>query len=246
MTPPGSTPAPAPASAAGARPPFALAALDMAGTTVDEQGLVYRVLGSTVGDAVGGHVPAELLARWKGTSKREAIRGMLEGLGADASPASVDRAFAGFQERLVAAYRATPPRPLPGVTAMFEELRSQGVKVALQTGYSAEIAASILDGLGWRAGDGPSRTVDAVVTSDRVPASRPAPYLVFRCMEATGVTDVRRTLVAGDTPNDLGAGTNAGAGFVVGVATGSFTLEQLSAVPHTHLLDSVAELTTLR
>ena len=75
--------------------------------------------------------------------------------------------------------------------------------------------------------------------------SRPAPYLVFHCMEATGVQDVRRVLVAGDTPNDLGAGTNAGAGFVVGVATGSFTHDRLATEPHTHLLPSTADLPTL-
>ena len=83
------------------------------------------------------------------------------------------------------------------------------------------------------------------MTSDLVPASRPARYLVFRCLEATGVTDVRRVLVAGDTPNDLHAGTRAGAGFVVGVGTGSFTLDRLAQAPHTHLLDSTAELPAL-
>lgn len=90
-------------------------------------------------------------------------------------------------------------------------------------------------------------TIDALVTSDQVPASRPAPYLVFRCMEATGVDDVRSVLVAGDTPNDLLAGHRAaaGAGFVVGVATGSFTLERLAAEPHTQLLGSVAEIPAL-
>ena len=76
-------------------------------------------------------------------------------------------------------------------------------------------------------------------------ASRPAAYLVFHTMEATGVTDVRRVLTAGDTPNDLAAGMNTGAGFVVGVTTGSFTRSQLEAEPHTHILDSVAALPTL-
>ncbi|MBO0703416.1 MAG: hypothetical protein J2P38_10820 [Candidatus Dormibacteraeota bacterium] len=51
-----------------------------------------------------------------------------------------------------------------------------------------------------------------------------------------------RTLVAFD---DLQAGTNAGAGFVVGVGTGSFTLDQLARTPHTHLLASTAELPSL-
>lgn len=226
-------------------PAFDLAALDMAGTTVDEGGLVYRVLDATVADAVGGEVPPELLLRWKGTSKREAIQGLLTGLGADASQAAVEKTFAIFGERLVSAYRETPPTPFPGVLEMFHALRARGVRVALQTGYSAEIAESILAGLGWSVGDGESDVVDAVVTSDLVASSRPAPYLIFRCMEATGVADVRRVLVAGDTPNDLGAGANAGAGLLVGVGTGSFSLDRLSAEPHTHLLASVAELTSL-
>jgi len=226
-------------------PAVDLAALDMAGTTVDEGGLVYRVLDATVADAVAAPVPADLLQRWKGTSKREAIQGLLEGVGADASEGAVDKTFTAFSERLISAYRETPPTPFPGITEAFATLRRYGVKVALQTGYSADIVESILAGLGWTVGPSASATVDAVVTSDLVPASRPAPYLVFRCMEQTAVTDVRRVMVAGDTPNDLQAGTNAGAGFVVGVGTGSFTLDQLAGSPHTHLLESASDLLSL-
>jgi phosphonatase-like hydrolase len=183
-------------------------------------------------------VPAAVLGRWKGTSKREAIAGLLGELGGDAGEAEVDRVFEDFVQRLRAGYAAAPPRPVPGVPEAFETLRSRGVKVALQTGYSAPIATALLAGLDWRIGP----TIDALVTSDVVPASRPAPYLVFRCMEATGADDVRDVLVAGDTPNDLLAGHRAGAGYVVGVGTGSFTLERLAAEPHTHLLGSVAEI----
>jgi phosphonatase-like hydrolase len=218
-----------------------LVSLDMAGTTVDEGGLVYRVLDRTVSDAVGAPVPADLLAAWKGTSKRAAIEGLLAGLEADV--ARTDQVFAEFTQRLVVAYKETPPTPLPGIPEALALLRSEGVKVALQTGYSAEICDSILAGLGWEVG--PSGTIDAVVTSDLVPASRPAPYLVFRTMEATGVVDVRRVAVAGDTPNDLGAGAHAGAGWVVGVLTGSFGRADLEAGPATHVLDSVADLPAL-
>ncbi|GAA5014405.1 phosphonatase-like hydrolase [Actinopolymorpha pittospori] len=232
------TPAPIPTG-------FDLAALDMAGTTIDERGLVYQVLEATVADTVGAPVPADLLQRWKGTSKREAITGLLTGLGADADQPATDAVFAAFTERLLATYRENPPTPFPGAVEMLATLRAAAVKVALQTGYSAEIAGAILAGLDWAVGSGPSSVVDAIVTSDQVPASRPAPYLVFRCMEATAVNDVRRVLVAGDTPNDLRAGHNAGAGLVVGVGTGSFTLDQLAAEPHTHLLASTADLPAL-
>lgn len=224
-------------------PSCRLVSLDMAGTTVDEGGLVYRVLDETVAHAADRPVPADLLVAWKGTSKREAIAGLLAGLGEEPSERRVDEVFADFTRRLVQGYADTPPAPLPGVPEALAVLRERGVKVALQTGYSAEIAESILAGLDWKVGE--HGLVDAVVTSDQVAASRPAPYLVFRTMEATDVTDVRTVLTAGDTPNDLGAGTNAGAGWVVGVLTGSFGRDDLAAVPHTHLLNSVADLPAL-
>jgi len=220
---------------------YLLAALDMAGTTVDEGGLVYSAVESAVAEVVGGPVPAELMLQWKGTSKEEAIAGLLRAMGSYDSHAYVTKVYEIFAGKLEEAYDRTPPAPFPGVVEMFETLRRAGVKVALQTGYAAPVASSIMTGLGWTVG----ATVDALVTSDAVAASRPAPYLVFHAMEATGVRDVRRVLTAGDTPNDLGAGMNAGAGFVVGVTTGSFTRSQLEAEPHTHILDSVAAVPTL-
>ena len=220
---------------------YLLAALDMAGTTVDEGGLVYSAVEDAVAEAVGGPIPAELMSQWKGTSKEEAIAGLLRGMGSGDSHAHVLKVYEVFAGKLEEAYGRTPPAPIPGALETFEALRRAGVKVALQTGYAAPVAKPIMKGLGWTVGG----TVDALVTSDTVAASRPAPYLVFHAMEATGVTDVRRVLTAGDTPNDLGAGMNAGAGFVVGVTTGSFTRSQLEAEPHTHILDSVAALPTL-
>jgi phosphonatase-like hydrolase len=220
---------------------YLLAALDMAGTTVDEGGLVYSALEAAVAEAVGGPVPAELVRQWKGTSKEEAIAGLLRATGSDDSRPRVLKVYEVFAARLEEAYGTTPPAPVPGVPEVFRTLRRAGVKVALQTGYAAPVANSIMAGLGWTIGE----TVDALVTSDTVAASRPAPYLIFHAMEATGVTDVRLVLTAGDTPNDLGAGMNAGASFVVGVTTGSFTRAQLEAEPHTHVLDSVAALPAL-
>lgn len=222
--------------------PFELAALDMAGTTIDEQGLVYRVLDETVAAATGASIAADLLTRWKGTSKRSAIAGLLTALESDSSEAAVDKVFAEFTDRLVGAYADHPPVPFPGVVDALVDLRERGVKIALQTGYSATIADAILAGMDWRVG---GDLIDARITSDQVPISRPAPYLIFRAMEATGVTSTQRVLVAGDTPNDLAAGTNAGAAYVVGVLTGTFDATALGREPHTHLLPSVAHLPEL-
>src|SRR5262249_61033180 len=82
----------------------------------------------------------------------------------------------------------------------------------------------------------------AAACAEAVPAGRPAPYMVFRAMQLTGVRDVARVLVAGDTVLDIQAGANAGAGFVVAVLTGGVSPAVLGAHRHTHLLESLSEL----
>ncbi|MGH3712022.1 MAG: phosphonatase-like hydrolase [Micromonosporaceae bacterium] len=212
-----------------------LAVLDIAGTTVEEHQAVYRALADAVVGAGGDPTPGDI-QRWMGADKREAIAGMLPG----ATSSTVDSAFDDFHARLEAAYRATPPEPLPGVPEALAKLRADGVKVALTTGFDRRITDGLLRTLGWESG-----VVDAVVCVDDVPAGRPAPYMIFRAMEATGVYDVRRVLTAGDTVRDLRAGVNAGAGYVVGVLTGGLDATALGAVRHTHLLPSVASLPDL-
>ncbi len=211
----------------------------MAGTTIDEGGAVYAVLRGSVERATGRRVPDALLSRWSGTEKREAIVGILGELDADAALA--DDVFAAFSVDLADAYAAHPPALVEGADAAVRALRDAGVAVALQTGYRREVAEALLDAVGWRVGD----DVDALVTAEDVPASRPAPYLVFRTMEATGTTDVADVLVAGDTVNAVTAGACAGARLVVGVLTGAHTVAELGAARHTHLLPSVAALPAL-
>jgi phosphonatase-like hydrolase len=216
-----------------------LASLDMAGTTIDEGGAVYAVLRDAVERATGREVPDDLLSRWSGTDKKEAIVGLLTALREDTGRAQA--IFATFSDDLAAAYATDPPVLLPGVAETVAQLRADGVKVALQTGYVREVAEGLLDAVGWSVG----RDVDALVTAEDVSASRPAPYLIFRTMEATGVTDVHQVLVAGDTVNDVTAGTRAGARFVVGVLSGAHTVAELGAARHTHLVPSVVDVPEL-
>ena len=131
----------------------------------------------------------------------------------------------------------SPPEPMPGVLDAFAALRAHGAKTTLTTGFSADVTNLLLDRLGWQDG-----VVDTVVCTDDVPAGRPAPYLVHRAMERTGVWRAADVLTAGDTVLDLEARTNAGAGVVVGVLSGGVPRETLTAAPHTHILPSVAGL----
>jgi phosphonatase-like hydrolase len=225
-----------------------LAVFDIAGTTVEEHGAVYQALRDAV-EAAGADAglvlgPAEVEA-WMGADKRAAIRALLAPAYPGADPAELDtaiieRTFGDFRSRLDAAYRARPPAPIPGVVEAFGTLRARGIKIALTTGFDRSVVGPLLASLGWEGG-----LLDAVVCADDVASGRPAPYMIFRAMELTGVTAVGRVLVAGDTVRDLNAGTNAGAAAVVGVLTGQVTATALGAARHTHLLASVAEIPAL-
>ena len=221
-----------------------LVSLDMAGTTIAEAGTVYAVLRSTVEEATGKTISDALLSTWGGTSKHAAIGGLLEALGEAPDASRQDALFEEFRSTLRARYLADKPTIIPGVREAVASLRASGVKVALQTGYSRDVAELLLEIVGWTVG-GPDADVDALTTSDEVSASRPAPFLIFRGMEATGVTSVAEVLVAGDTANDLGAGGAAGARYVIGVLTGAYSAEQLGRYRHTHLLPSVADIPAL-
>jgi phosphonatase-like hydrolase len=217
-----------------------VAVLDVAGTTVDEGGAVYRALADAVAVS-GGPVPHDAVQRWMGTDKRTAIAGLLtEATGSPPLAAVVELAYEDFRVRLTRAYTETPPRPMPGAVDAFAALRALGVRVALTTGFSRDIAEPLLAQLGWDAG-----VLDAVVCADDVLAGRPAPYMIFRAMELTGVVDVRCVLVAGDTVVDLRAGIHAGAGAVVGVTSGKLDWDELGAEPHTHLVAGVAAIPDL-
>lgn len=220
-------------------PAIRLAALDIAGTTVDEGGVVYAVMRDAVERETGRTVPDDVLSAWSGTGKREGIAGILGELGEDVGRA--DGIFERFSGDLAEAYESDPPTLLPGVREAVEALRDAGAAVVLQTGYTRDVAEDLLSTVGWRVG----ADLDGLVTVEDVRRSRPSPYLVFRAMELADVQDVRQVLVAGDTVNDLLAGTRSGARLVVGVLTGAHTVAELGAARHTHLLPSVADLPAL-
>jgi len=222
-----------------------LVACDMAGTTIDEHGDVYRALALSV-EENGVSTTEEDVQTWMGADKVEAITALLRIGGHAADDATVAKSFQRFLTILDEFYTADPPTALPGVEDALRGLRERGVKVALTTGFSADVAGPLLESLNWRLADDAAAAdaalvLDAVVTSDEVGAGRPAPFMIHRAMERTGVLDVREVIAAGDTVVDLLAAHHAGVRGV-GVLTGKLGREELAAQPHEAILESVAEL----
>lgn len=210
-----------------------LAALDIAGTTVDEGGAVYRVLADTV--AAHGRPASEAeIRRWMGADKREALAALT-------GRVEVEDLHDEFVARLAAAYAAVPPQPLPGVPRALAALRGAGCSIVLTTGFDRQVTDPLLAALDPTF----TRELDAVVCAADVGAGRPDPAMIRRAMELTGTADPSRVLVAGDTVLDVRAGRNAGAGWVLGVLTGAQNRGDLTAAGPTHVLDGVADVPAL-
>lgn len=220
-----------------------MVAFDMAGTTIDDHGSVYEALEAAVRET-GASVAAADLQQWMGTDKIEAITALMGLGGVQPTPETVSAAFDRFRAILADSYRSAPPVALPGVADALRELRRRGIRVALTTGFSDDVALPLLAALGWTTGTGEGDILDAVVTTSDVTSGRPAPYLIHHAMEKLGVHDVRAVLAAGDTIVDLLAARNAGA-IAVGVLTGKLGRSELEPHPHDYLLGSVVEVLDL-
>lgn len=218
-----------------------LVVFDLTGTLVDDGGAVLDAYRRALAAERISFDEADLQAA-RGGSKQAVFRTFAErafGAG-DAAARAAAAAFDRFDMELNHAYRDGPLREMPGVRACLAALTSRGLTLATNTGFGKATAAIMLERLGWCAAP-----FAAHVASDEVPEGRPAPYMIQLAMQRTGVLDARRVIVVGDTPRDLQAGCNAGAGGVVGVLSGSHGVESLGRVRHTHLLPGVAQLPDL-
>lgn len=105
---------------------------------------------------------------------------------------------------------------IPGVEETVHFLRRRGVKFATSTGYNREMTELCLQA--FRAAD---ILPDFSVCAAEVPQGRPAPWMVYRAMEALLVPERAAILKIGDTIADVEEGRNAGCWSVGVSATGN-------------------------
>lgn len=217
-----------------------LVVFDMAGTTVADADSVHRCLMDALERAAGIRVGRDACNRVMGIPKPTAILQLIqESEGARPADARVEQVFRLFRSLMSEHYRLSPlVKEIDGCSELLAQLKAAGLAVGLDTGFSRDIAQVVLERMGWEA----NGLIDAWVCSDDVPQGRPAPYMIYRLMEATGVVDVARVAKVGDTPSDLHEGFNARCGWVIGTCEGSHTADELRAHPHTHLVARLRDL----
>jgi len=213
-----------------------LVVFDMAGTTVDEDNVVYKTVQQCINDAGYEFTLEEVLEHGAGKEKHQAIKDVLASK--NIVDADSEAIFSNFKANLDTAYEKLAVSSFEGVTELIEELRSRKIKIALDTGYNSRIANMLLNKMGWEKG----REYDTLVTADDVVNGRPHPDMIELCMKNTGVRDSTTVLKAGDSTIDIEEGTNTGCGITVGVTTGAQTRKQLATANPTFILDKLSDI----
>jgi phosphoglycolate phosphatase len=219
--------------------PITVACLDMAGTTVADDGSVlaaFRAAAAEFGLTPGVPGYAEAIAFVQdtmGQSKIEVFRRLF---------GSEDRAQHGnqvFEQSYAESVRAGLITPLPGAVETITALRAAGIKVCLCTGFAPATRDAVLDALGWRS------LIDLALSPADAGRGRPWPDLPLTALLRLHGGAVSELAVVGDTPADVESGLRSGAGLVAGVTSGSASREALTAAGAPHILDSVVGLLRL-
>ena len=233
--------------------PLQLVVLDMAGTTVRDQHEVEACFAQAAA-ATGLRATAERILAVQGQAKRFVFETLWrEQLGPAAAPdtlaAQVEHSYQVFRDVLETHYRTQEVRPTEGCLELFAYLKSQGIHIALTTGFYREVTDLILRRLGWDAGLDAQRRgsahslIDLSIASDEVPEGRPAPLMIQLAMRTFGITDPEQVYNVGDTPSDLESGRRAGCARSLGLTNGTHTHEQLARCPNDGLFGSLVALT---
>jgi phosphonoacetaldehyde hydrolase len=105
---------------------------------------------------------------------------------------------------------------IPGALGCLAALRERRIAIGTTTGYPRSIGQPIADRVAAQ-----GFVADFSLFPDDAKAGRPAPWMVFRLMELTGVYPASAVVKVGDTVPDIEEGRNAGAWTVGVTETGS-------------------------
>lgn len=216
-----------------------LIVFDLAGTTVNDNKDVHRVL-QRVFKKIHIRITIDEANKVMGIPKPEAIKILLQQHQYPyISNLLILEIHQHFVNKMTEFYlKHASVREKDGATNILKQCKQRGIKVVVDTGFDRHIVVPLLDRMGWEK----HGLIDASVTSDEVAKGRPHPDMIYRAMELTGVKEVEKVAKVGDTMSDLEEGTSAGCGWVIGITSGSYTHDELAKGPHTHLINQLSEL----
>jgi len=205
---------------------ISLLVCDMAGTIINENGIIYKSLFNTLSKM--GYDPKEKdIKKWTGLSKKKVL---YDEIFKKSSHIDVTKVIneVNLAENLLLKdlqeeYFNNNRLELidDDVLNFFDYCRMNGIYVALNTGYPKVLQEDIIDYLGIR------DRIDSSISSDEVKLGRPYPYMINSLLEEFNIISTNNIAKIGDTKNDMLEGKNANCGLTIGVLSGYDTKENL-------------------
>ena len=211
-----------------------VACLDMAGTTVADDGVVLEAFAAAIATqnlpVAAYHQAMADVRSSMGQSKIEVFRRIL------GDEAMARKANEAFEDHYAAAVQAGQVSAMPGAEETFASLRRAGVRICLATGFSPATRDAIIGRLGW------GGLIDLALSPADAGRGRPWPDLPLTALLRLRGGAVSELAVAGDTGSDIESGLRAGAAIVAGVLTGASTRADLEQAGAPLILDTIADI----
>ena len=216
-----------------------LAVVDMAGTSVADNGLVvsaFDAAATAVGLPESGAERAnarQYVLDTMGQSKISVFRALF---GSEDVAQQANAAFERAYERLIDEGNAAP---IDGAAQAISRLRHSGIRVALSTGFSGTTQEKLLAALGWQS------LADLVIAPGDGVRGRPYPDLILTALMRLEIDSVANVATLGDTSSDIESALRAGAAIAGGALTGAHNEQQLRTAGATHVFGSITEFADL-
>ena len=214
---------------------------DMAGTTVNEDNVVYKTLQQVINNAGHNFTLNQVLAVGAGKEKLQAIKDILKSGNGLQDDQFAEHLYRIFDTTLKNAYDNIDVNPQGGAEELFKLLKQKNILIILNTGYNAITANRLLTKLGWKIGE----QIDGLITASDVTANRPMPDMIQLAMKQFLITDASEVAKVGDSIIDIEEGKNAGCSLSIGITTGAHTQAQLTTANPNYIIHHLMELLPL-
>ena len=215
---------------------------DMAGTTINEKGIVYKTLLNTF-QGRGYPVDETQLKPWYGAQKSQVISHFMNKYESPKFDRSTIRKKmeSSFNENLKEHYFNHNNISLvdENIPEIFEEIRKKDIKIALNTGYSKEMQEQIINHLHMK------DYIDDYISSEEVHRGRPSHFMIHKLMNNLNIDSSKEVIKIGDTRNDILEGLNARCCLSLGVLSGADNKTTLFHAGAQYVLNNVTNLPLL-
>lgn len=214
-----------------------LVVFDMAGTTVDDTINGLPLVAVAMQEALKKHsidVSVDEINKVRGMEKKDAIKTLLSNIHHPDKNQLIEPVFADFKSSLNSHLQFIN-KEIPGTSDVFKKLRSNGIKVAVGSGFPHAVVEAIAYNLQW------TEIVDYLSSAEKEGHGRPHPAMIQAAMNYCGIQDIRCVVKVGDTKADISEGRNAGC-WTVAVLTGTQSRQDLESAGPDFIIDSVANL----